>query len=618
MKNVKLAFSVYALTLALASNGAWAAIGQANPSCEANSFTTTYRYTSNDCKGYSPTSGNSTEISQTWGADFNMLDQSRYGTACLGYELTGWKNDDVLKQQLNYDTETGYVNDDTIWKTFPAPNGTSNFILTPTYIETETEITLNSNGADSNSDPTTIWRRGVQLFLGDDSQQEYMSNSQTPLTSLPQKYGYTFKGYFATPNRATTVGSFWKTGADTYTETYCADTSKMPQSEWAKGDSSTPVMSCAWIKSDGHLGNDFVGTAAAKNGIETLYAAWEPSTFNVIYNKGGVDAGDTGFCSIDGNCITGDTNQAKPSNDNINLMTGVVAGTNYECRYGATEYPQNSAAAAACLPTGDPTTTLDDVYAFAGWSYSISYLAGNGPILVAQSAGIIPTSELKNELPTIIKSHMTENGKTTFNKFSVAITAHWTGANREVNIYPYYGSNAEPLKYYFWVNRGWYKKNDTSLEKVTEFDISQFTAPKAQNGVGTEFRGLALGYDSTKTGDDKSAELTSIVDETSNAFIMPNIQAATRPSGTYMLADKAGEWKSADTTANQKAVSRLFNDVYLNDSSVKIYGTWAQKCNPLNAQSRCNLDISAEGEVTYVNTCDSGYNIDGLSVVNGK
>lgn len=592
MRTMKLAVSVYALTLVLGANNALGAttfgLGSASPSCDATSFRVTYNSNFNACDGYIPagTDNIMSSTPTTWDGTFTT---SAALGECLGYEVTGWVGQDLKVSKLGVNASV--TNNSNTWKTIPSPDGTSVFALNAQWTATTATIALNSNNANIASDPASLYRRGVELFL-DDNYSERMSNSQMPLTSLPQKYGYTFKGYFATQNRATTVGNFWKNGADTYTEAYCVDTSKMPQSEWAKGNGSTAVMNCAWIKSDGHLGNDYVGTAAAKNGTNTLYAAWEPREFIVSYNF-------NACTTMSGICDDSPKSTTVVTDLTIKDQYGNATET-FKCRYGTEN----------CDYIDNPSVSTG-LFRFNGW---VGTICLDGDCLDSPFADIVVNASqvATSDLSTIITADMwktiADRGATTV---TLTLTARWTKNNTTINFYES-ASATEPVAVYNAV----IDPDATEANKLKIFDaestettMAPVLADKTVDGKSYALRGFVVNIDG------KSANLANVAIDTEGVPYQ-----AYGTSGLFLVSNADGTFSNKLEHVYSDYNSPML-DALGESGSINVYGIWAQKCDDAatltaNKVATCSEDIGDDASVSYVITCDTGYNLDGYSEIN--
>lgn len=615
MNTMKLAVSVYALTLALATSNAVAAVGMASPSCDANIFTTKYMFDVSNCPGYATVS-NSTSIKQTWGETFVMLDKSMYGSACLGYELKGWGSGPMAANVL-YDSGKEYKNtlvaDGGIWNTTPEPDGTTEWILSPTWEATTSTINLNANNANV-AGSTAVYRKGTDLYPNTDY-NSVMTVGNTSI-DVPKKYGYAFKGYYRTSDRATAVGNFWNTGADEYTEDYCKDTARLPQIVWAQATTDA-VDKCPWLVSNGEIGNNYVGTAAAKLGTTDLYAAWEPRTFSVSFDKGGVMT--SGWC------------------ENYDAATGECSYTNSE---GETYYyPANAAisnmpnAMNGCrweqgnctLDSGDIPTIQGGMYAFT--KYAIVY----GDSLDEQELGWIYKSDLEKGTVDLTKK-LSEAAQSVWNHadanggvLKFKLVAKWAKNNTTMNFYAS-KTDTEPFARYKMVaNEGevqLYREvydTDGTLS-YEEVSLTLGTAPTMDTmsdaGVTMPDNAILRGFVIA----DSKANVPNMV-----AVDTGDVTYKTAEGNPFLISNYLGVWNGALNQDNGMIMSEAIMDKRAGGAGVQnyvnVYGVWAQKCDEADTLAAHNVATCTEypgnfGSVSYVITCVSGYNIDGKEKIN--
>lgn len=605
MKNVKLAFSVYALTLALASNGAWAAIGQANPSCNANEFTIKYVVSKTGCEdangfGYYNNGATADKVGnnqETWDANFTtpkLADYTEGKNLCLGADLVGWNGADLIDSVSSLEPGEEYTSDSDLWEISPLPNGSTEYTLNAVWRYNQSRISLDTNGAQYSGNPTALQRNGVDLLLSDTSSTP-MSTTANKLTNLPQKHGYTFKGYFLEQDRATAVGNFWNTGADSYAED--AINCRASQSEWANEDGDV-VKKCPWIASTGYLGSNFVGTAAAAIGTDsTLYAAWEPREYTYVY---GFACGKT-TQELDG----------RPGCADIGMDSSF--SFKQSGRYGVT-----------------PSSYREDLqdysgfYEFKGWDVSISY-DGN----------------------TITKSFLNKNDKENWPDFSKIITeedwqaigdstpnvlliAKW-GMIEPVywKMYSYEGASEPFATYQMVISQKDYLGGTkipvvSFYEMETDDDGNQVAVssplPAGTTITGPEnatLRGFAiLTKNATKAQlgtvdeDTEGLQWQSITDNTKPLLV--GMRSMSNENDWKFSVDAARELHSGMGSGSEAVayVQAITSTIPEGQNYVDVYGIWAQNCVLDTGDASCKMYLAPDARVSYVNTCLSGYNID--------
>ncbi len=580
MKTSKLAFSVYALTLALATNGAWAA-GSASPSCEANTFKIIYDL--NNCSngyfvGGSAPANITTE--QTWGGSFTALssDTATGGKNCLGYEVERWTAAALQNWLI---PGTTYTNNTTTWKSAPSANGSTDWTVKATYVATENDITFDDRGADVASKPTYVTRKGINIIncTGANSQcHRNITSSENGIldldgANLPVKYGYTFKGYYQNEARATVIGNAWNNSGSvgTYTAGYCKNNSASETKEaWAK-DGSEFAANCPWIGEDGYLGNDHVGIAAAKLGTTTLYAAWEPKAVAIAFAAGG---------------RSNMADLAKPVAQNVtNMPTGTT------CRFEQ---------AGSCGTLSTLPETTDGLYDFVGFKVtagSVDY----GTITAAQiQAGY--------DLSTVLQKAMFEkNGNTTS---SVTLTALWSQQSTVINFYASKDATTSFLTAQARISNA---NSGGGSKVVTFYDMEgkQMTTGPVLAGIPSD----QVPANSTLRG-----FVFKIAGAPDAVMATVNTDAAALPTtystgnNMHLLSNNVGTLQTGTEVAN--AIEGIQTD-----DAINAYAVWAQNCDDAaTLQSHhvatCELNIGTDGSVTYVNTCDTGYNIEGVNKVN--
>lgn len=561
MKTTKLAFSVYALTLALATNAAVAASGSANPSCTGNTFRVVYNYGNcSDTGGYLDGTAPTSSYSTTNWADTYTAPVAN--TVCLGYEQTGWTSDALKTDLIPGQT---YTNDSNTWSEIPGTS--SSYTINAKYTATVKDINLISTDADVNSVPTKIVRQGINLkyctganmtctkvmLPGENGLTDYPSTGQ-----IPVKYGYNFSGFFQNQTRADEVSANGL--GSQYTAAHCADGKGFNEEEAAKGSSSGYVTGCPWIDSAGYVVNSNIGIAAAKLGTDELYAAFYPKTFDVTFEKGGLSTYGTGA--------------TKPHNGSISGIPDSAV----RCTYKKGN---------CSLPT--PTTSID-LYNFAGWNVKIYGPSGSLHKELSLSVDDIANYNL-SEVITKEMWQANDNGN-----MSATFTALWTPDYATVKLFDSKDATTSfaELKVKLY-NKPEYYLND---EKVTTLDIATLLADKMP--ANSQFRGLVIKLNGATDDDlamvsvDSPALTSAKVDDTTKIF------AITTAAGALNV-------DTAATTALGQALSG-------DNSTVNAYAVYAQECvasteYQKNHVASCQLGITGYGAVSYAVTCESGYSL---------
>ena len=584
MKTTKLAFSVYALTLVLMTNGAMAAGGSANPSCTANTFSLYYLVNADGCPGYfkgDETLGEEQAL-ETWGAQLKVktAEQTGWYQECIGAELTGWSSDALAISSL--DPYAQYTNDLTVWKNAPKADGTTSVELNSIWTPTISKITLNANGGVS-SVPSEIYRKGIDLNLCNDwesDQQcaEAMTPSDTGLKDyyngkLPVRAGYSFRGFFQSKSRADAVG---KDGYGTYTDSYCktADASK-----WATA-ASEYALKCPWITSSGYVSNENIGVAAAVLDTNELFAAWAPKPF---------------FIAVDMNARGSTGDMSLPLEQDIK---GIPDLDDTSCLYDQ----DNSCGVLTTVPT-----TTNNLYKFNGYNV----------IVDGVPRATITAQMLTNgfDLASVVKQfnlegYITRNdGSGIPNTFT--LKAQWTRDYVTVNFYattsasePFYTANARFGGTGDDVNTVTLYKDGSVMTKAPTMD----DIPADQRPADATLRAFAV-----KSPNAPIQAVGVIVNEDKPQLPVSNYYAGNTMHLVSNARGTVGVGSSSD-------LARALFDA-TSDSVVNVYGTWAQNCVDqeqltANHVGTCQLVISDAGAVNYVVTCDTGYNIDGADSVN--
>ena len=584
MKTTKLAFSVYALTLVLMTNGAMAAGGSANPSCTANTFTLYYLVNADGCPGYfkgDETLGEE-QVLETWGAQLKVktAEQTGWYQECIGAELTGWSSDALAISSL--DPYAQYTNDLTVWKNAPKADGTTSVELNSIWTPTISNITLNANGGVS-SVPTEIYRRGIELNLCNDwesDQQcaEAMTPGETGLKDyyngkLPVRAGYSFRGFFQSKSRADAVG---KDGYGTYTDSYCktADASKWTTS------TSEYALNCPWITSSGYVSNENIGVAAAVLDTNELFAAWAPKPF---------------FIAVDMNARGSTGDMSLPLEQDIE---GIPDLDDTSCLYDQ----DNSCGVLTAVPT-----TTNDLYKFNGYNV----------IVDGVPKGTITASMLANgyDISNVVKQFNLEgyiskdDGSGMPNTFT--LKAQWTRDYVTVNFYattsasePFYTANARFGGTGDDVNTVTLYKDGSTMTKAPTMD----DIPASQRPADATLRAFAV--------KSPNAPIQAV------GFIV-NTDTTSLPVSNYSAGNTMHLVSNANGTIGVGSSSDLARALFdaTSENVVSVYGTWAQNCVgqeqlTANHVGTCQLVIGDSGSVNYVVTCDTGYNIGGADSVN--
>lgn len=600
MKNVKLAFSVYALTLALASNGAWAAIGQANPSCEVNDFKINYNNYLTGCTDGYATGATTTAFASEdvkWAGTFTTLGAvtGNYGT-CLGCEIEGWIGDNLKMSFLK--TNTTYTNNSEVWKTYPAADGTTSFTLKAKWKPTTNTITLKQTNANKNSNPTTLTRYGVKLRVGD--------TEISKLTTIPVNYGYSFQGYYSSPDRANQVANelMKTTSTDSYlpTGTTCSGKS---QADWMTTQVNN---SCAWIGSDGTVGK-FAGTAAAKIGADlSLYPAWQPRKFQYQFNYDCVSTNNNGTTEKPA-CVN-------VFHSGINSPAAIVTE---DAWYATTDIS---------LPVaGDQKGFFE----LDKWYVTISNGKKTVNLYIDVDADGKPIT-----YTTPLNSIITKDTWQTFEDTDIPMVtfkAVWKVIPPvKMNFYSQYGATEPFATYEMTVGlrdfMGGTLRPYVAFHEVTEDNektevsspIPEGTSPNDLNGApeNATLRGFVMmSKDATATtaysmvDQDASALQTTIVDKTQPLLI--GMRSTQNAQKWMFTVDVVNETSSGGGNGSEAAayVQFIKDNMPTGATEVNVYGVWAENCALDTGDASCKMFMSPYGAVNYVNTCSSGYNIDG-------
>lgn len=576
MKNTKLAFSVYALTLVLMTNAAMAAGGSANPSCSGNTFKVAYNY--GDCSaaggyasGTAPTAGTQTA---TWGGNFTAPSAN---TTCLGYTQNAWTSS-ALK--INLTPGQTYTNSSSTWSSTPAANGSSSYTITAKYDATHSAIALDTTGADRSVIPTQIHRYGIELNLCDDQSDQLCGEAMTPSEyglidysgyQLPVKYGYVFNGFFQNQTRANEVSA--NGFGSQYTNDHCKDGSGFTAAEAAKGSSSGYVTGCAWINGEGYLTNSNLGIAAAKLGTTKLYAAYRPKTFTVTFDKGGYSGPQGG----------GAYNNV-PHNDSISGIPESVT-----CQWGTGNCDLSA------------PTTSNTLYHFAGYKVTITGRSSFGD--KEDKITLYEVNEGYDLSNIITKDMWSSNGN--YDLF-VTLTAQWEPDYTTLRLFASKDADSpfKELKIMMHATPEFYDDD----VKVTSLDVANLLSGKMP--ANSQFRGFVV-----KLNDATNSNLATVSVDTS-ALPYAKVEDSTK---IFAITNTAGAFN------DNNALKTALGDAEKYDSAerpyVDAYAVYAQECVAAseyqkNHVTSCKLGVTGYGTVSYAVTCDTGYNIGGSQSVN--
>lgn len=597
MRTMKLAVSVYTLTLVLGINNALgAAVGTANPSCGANSFKINYNNNlgaaCTDVGGYATSASTTNFASEEveWAGTFKTLSAvtGNYGT-CLGCEIDGWGGDELTNPPLQ--TDTTYTNNSEVWKTYPAANGSTSFTLKATWKPTSNTITLEQTNADTNSNPTTLERYGVKLRVG--------GNEISKLTTIPVNYGYKFQGYYSSSTRANAVATGLVNATIEADSLTCSDKT---QAEWTTTD---VYNNCAWIGSDGTVG-EFAGTAAAKVGGDlSLHPAWEPRKIQWKYEI--PNSSSAGYAA------------KAPSPGDILWPVG-NAGP-FDGRYE------------------DDMSYLSDpfdktgLFLFDGWDVKITY-GSNKTITKNEPIPIIgnPRTQIGD---IITKADWETIGDNVIPM--ITFTARWVPNQVLMEYYPYYGAT-EPFAYYtvaagVLTGRddenhayvGIYKANEDgeTIKTTVDGELVSVGADLAADIEGISNGDTTLRGFVAMTGTGQEDRLETVA-QTSGGFPYAGVSDMTQPYLVSMRDDNAADkWyftpdyldrnaSSGEGDSEETDFLEMLQKIKnaTGQNVVKVYGVWAENCTLDTGDATCTMYLQPSGAVTYVNTCASGYNID--------
>lgn len=606
MKNVKLAFSVYALALALASNGAWAVIGTSRPTCDSNPFNISYRSSKSFCTdGYWTLSNQdrvtySPEQTAYWDTQFTPYTTDSADIKdkmyCLGYDLNGWQaaseTENTLKSGVNLSSASGTANSNSLWTKVANAAGNTVYEVEAKWKAEQQNLILEQTPENT----TKLVRKGIKLYSD--------ANASAPATSVikPVKAGYEFRGYYLNDQAATTVGSCWKSN----TVAFCSPERCDNQAAWTeilnqtttggKNPLNNVVGKCPIVKADGTV-STFAGTGIAayskSNGINddiALYPAFEPQEFYVDFKLNLRDS--------QGNACTGSEGDYNcPLHTDVTLPDGWLSSQvakTVTCRYGIKDSCTYQHYNSQSTPETKPLTSLyyfrmadsKGIYEFDGFKGSVK-------IGTQEYTFTIPENQVNaySDLQNIFKDYITqivEDNKNVvpdltlyvqWKKKSVALKFYdSTTAQTPVVTYQVVrytdGNGTEVVKYY-----------DENEQEVSSVDVSKFTAPD-----GYMMRGFV------------TAETTSYVpekiDEDSGEIGNTNVGYMAE---LCLFANKTG------------AIKTSVKECLTSDS--KVYPIWAQKCEPANDKvATCGIHIDDNAQVWYINTCDSGYHIKDTTV----
>ena len=289
MKNTtKLAFSVYALTLVLATSGAYA--GSYDPTCDGNLFyldypaitvPETYNPLNPAWSNFQPSL--CTDESFTWSESATFMD-TELATYCYQYSedasehegefISAWKLTGTNKEFAAGSTVSATTAN---FVTAPATVG-HKYALEPVWSEYVGTLTLNSGGWGIPSQSDLIWSSGTStLYVKDTAlytdvnRWNQLTTDGTKKITIPVRTGYTFVGY-AAPDSGVFDGCYW--GSQTCTEfdpSTCA--------------TNFDAEKCLWIDSTGKVTQNDLGqyvSSAAK--ITELDAVWRAHKFTVKYD----------------------------------------------------------------------------------------------------------------------------------------------------------------------------------------------------------------------------------------------------------------------------------------------------------------------------------------------
>lgn len=606
MRTTKLAVSVYALTLVLGINNALgAAVGTANPSCGANSFTINYNNNLGAaCTGVggyatSTNTGNFASPVVKWADTFTTLSAvtENYGT-CLGCKLTGWGGDELTNPPLQ--TDTTYTNNSEVWNTYPAANGSTKFTLKAIWAPTSNTITLEQTNADTNSNPTTLERYGVKLRVG--------GNEISKLTTIPVNYGYNFQGYYSSSTRANQVAA--ELVKTTSTDSYLPTGTTCSNSDQAQWTNATVYNNCAWIGSDGTVGK-FAGTAAAKVGGDlSLHPAWEPRKIQWKYEI--PNSSSAGYAA------------KAPSPGDILWPVGNAGPFN-----GRYEDDKLSYATEPYDSTG--------LFLFDGWDVKITYgsnktITKDEPIPIRGDTDADPRTQIGD---IITKADWKTIGDNVIPM--ITFTARWEPNQVLMEYYPYYGAT-EPFAYYtvaagVLTGRddenhayvGIYKANEDgeTIKTTVDGELVSVGADLAADIEGISNGDTTLRGFVAMTGEGQEGRLATVA-QTSGGFQYAGVTDMKQPYLVSMRDDNAADkWyftpdyldrnaSSGEGDSEETDFLEMLQKIKnaTNQNVVKVYGVWAENCTLDTGDATCTMYLQPSGAVTYVNTCASGYNID--------
>lgn len=549
MKNTtKLAFSVYALTLALATNAAMA--GSYNPSCDGNTFKLSYdqmqvdpKYTSMSSQykdsDYKPTQCNPSSSNFVWGETVDFMDgdlatfcyreqhnvtNDYTGTDYDGKYVSGWQIDDT--DIVVPAGTTNYAATLTNFGSAPAKVGDA-FTLTPVWSEHQIVLTLTAcdwgrpattYGETCTDGTTGVFVKADSLYK-DINRTLKLTKEGSYTINTPQRTGYSFVGY-APKDSGVSSGCYW-------------GNSTCGEFDPATCGTNFNAEKCLWFDSTGHVTQDNLGkyVASATNPIENLDAVWRAHTFTVNYDiQSGVPAGWKNKTTLTNN------------------------PTSHTCTFG------EECTVATTVPTSPQLQ-------FAGWKCTSGC-----------NALRYPADKVFNGGDSIANANSTDNGV-------VTLTAQYTVRTNTVNFYADKSSTTNPVGTLYFVYGGYWfdsvEAANSEANKLTTVPTPLANASKA----GYTLRGWVFdhtGYAATVESDAGSFAENILVanDEgtlTQSAsfggLFMPTKASTVSAYGTW-----ARNCVDATTLASNNAGS-------------------------------CQLNIEPDGQVWYKNACITGYHV---------
>lgn len=570
MKNTtRLAFSVYALALVLATSGAYA--GSYDPTCDGNYVTLSFANMFQDPKyngnqytlpdkyaqftpslcgpDYFPWGSKSTDSDapKLLTGDLAMFCyriQAPAGSPYLGEEydgknVTGWK-----LQGWYTDTNSGMVaaTEEII---IPAPASSENGLFSvdaseqyfeqapettdwrysfePIWDDLVYKLTLNTNCNSSscgmNGVPGAIgvnywlYVDGTGLYLSDDPNRlNLMTNSSNPVKSLPTRTGYTFEGF-------------------NVSGVYSEDNHCTPATLEA-------ARKCMWITSNGHavrddLGKFYVESQGTAEPITTLKANWRPNEFNVRYN------------------MTGGIPSAWLSNGYDMIPTDDVVES---CVYDG----------ACAVKANQPAS---DTFKFLGWKCTSSNCPAN----------------LKDKL---LQTGDSLQNATAVDGAEITLTAQWAVRTYPVNVYAKWGDTTPLTTVYHVYNNGYYASEEAATNHTVLADLYA-AVTKPTNG-DNQLRGWVFGdNDNPVSATPVEVDTESLTEEYAEDAVFATRDGNFPAGGGY-------SWFIAGE----------------DNQTLSVYGTWARNCAAnLPNVATCELVVMEDGTVWYKNACDTGFHM---------